>query len=316
MRRRFAIALMLVFAGSLTALFAGPAVAAPPPVVIGSCATSVQGVPGQPVALQPSAVLGVVVDAVRAVPLLGPPLAGSAQTAFQALPPIPIGVLPTGTGYLNGGVVATAVVAKLAEIPLLGAVIGPVATSVQGTLTTVCGVTMTGVNTAAAPAQEGAKSVADASQQATGALVPGGTPLPGNKPGPAPGGGAGSQSPPPAGANQPVLGGAYGGADLSRYLWGGRAPMTDYGSIPFASAGLFAPSPGVRYGGAVSGYTPQFGILGADAQDGVRVAGNAEALHPTGGGRVALPVLLAVFALSGVTAALVRTWVLRRTPAG
>jgi hypothetical protein len=208
------------------------------------------------------------------------------------------------------------VVAKLAEIPLLGPVLSTVTASVQSTLTSVCGVTVTGVNTVAAPVQEGAKSVADASQQATGGLVPGGAPLPGGKPGPAPGGGAPAQSPPPAGANQPVLGGAYGGADLSRYLWGGRAPMTDYGSIPFASAGLFSASPGVRYGGTISGYTPQFGILGPDAQDGVRVAGNAEALRPTGGNRVAFPVLLAVFALSGVTAALVRTWVLRRTPAG
>ena len=80
---------------------------------------------------------------------------------------------------------------------------------------------------------------------------------------------------------------------------------------------LFAPSPGVRYGGAVSGYTPQFGILGADPnQNGVSVAGNAEALRAPSGTRIAFPVLLAVFALSGVTAALVRTWVLRRAPVG
>jgi len=318
MGRRFAIALVLVFAGSLTSLLSGsPAVAAPPPIVIGSCATSVQGAPGQPVSLQSSAVLGVVVDAVRAVPILGPPLAAGTQTAVQALPPIPIGVLPTGTGHITGATIANAVVVELGKLPLLGPVIVQVTQSVQGTLTSVCGVTVTGVNTAAAPVQEGAKAVADTSQQATGGLVPGGAPLPGGTPGPVPGSGpGGAQSPPPpAGANQLVLGGANGGADLSRYLWG-RAPMTDYGSIPFATAGLFAPSPGARYGGTVSGYNPQFGVLGADAQDGVRVAGNAEALRPNGGARVALPVLLAVFALSGVTAALVRTWVLRRTPAG
>ncbi|HET9142147.1 hypothetical protein [Actinophytocola sp.] len=315
MRRRFAIALVLVFAGCLAALAsAGTATAAPPPIVVGSCATSVQGVPGQPVSLAPGAVLGVVVDAVRAVDplnLLWP----TAQNTFAALPPIPIGALPTGTGYITGGTIASAVVAELNKIPLLGPVIVAVTGTVQGSLTSLCGITVTGANAAAAPVQDGAKAVADASQQATAGVLPGAPPLPGNPPAPVPGGGGGQQSPPPAGANQPVVGGASGGSGLSQYLWG-RAPMADYGSIPFAAAGLFAPAPGVRYGGTVAGYTPQFGVLGADPQDGVRVAGNAEALHPKSGTRVALPVLLAVFALSGVTAALVRTWVLRRTPAG
>src|ERR1700716_3183447 len=98
--RGIAVALAVVFAGAATSLLAGSATAAAaPPIVIGSCATSVQGTPGQPVSLSPSAVLGVVVDAVRAVPLLGPPLAASAQSAVAGLPPIPIGALPTGTGY-------------------------------------------------------------------------------------------------------------------------------------------------------------------------------------------------------------------------
>ncbi|MCA1655097.1 MAG: hypothetical protein LC635_01210 [Pseudonocardiaceae bacterium] len=90
--------------------------------------------------------------------------------------------------------------------------------------------------------------------------------------------------------------------------------MADYSAIPFARAGLFAPSPGVRYGGGVPGYSPEFGILGTDTppHDGVSVAGRAEALNPPDGRRIAFPVLLAVLALSGVTAALVRTWVLRR----
>jgi hypothetical protein len=90
--------------------------------------------------------------------------------------------------------------------------------------------------------------------------------------------------------------------------------MVNYGNIPFARAGLFSPSPGVRYGGSVSGYTPQFGILGAANPDAVQAAGHAEALRPSGGTKIALPVLLAVLALSCVTAALVRTWVLRRAP--
>ncbi|WP_326919726.1 hypothetical protein [Actinophytocola sp.] len=324
--RGFAAALTLVVAGSVTGLLAGSATAAAaPPIVIGDCSTSVQGAPGTPVSLSPSAVLGVVVDAVRAVPLLGPPLAGAARDAFAALPPIPIGALPTGTGYITGGTIANAVTAQLRQIPLLGPVLSAVVASVQSTLTSMCGVTVTGVNAAAAPVQDGAKSVADASEQATGQL-PGTSPGPGGgAPGTggpstgAPGGGTpgdGGVAPTMPGPNQPVLGGVPGsGMDLGRFLWTGRSPMSLYGSIPFARPGLFVPSPGVRYGGSVSGYTPQFGILGSDDADGVQAAGHAEALRPPGGNKIALPVLLAVFALSGVTAALVRTWVLRKAPA-
>lgn len=327
----FAAALALAFAVSATAWLSGSSTAAAAePIVLGSCATSVQGTPGQPVSLSPSAVLGIVVDAVRAVPLLGPPLAGAVGSAFAALPPIPIGAIPTGTGYISGGTIANAVTAQLRTIPVLGAILGQVVTSVQGTLSSMCGVTVKGVNAAAAPVQEGAKSVADASQKATGGLTPGGSgggggvlPGSGGRPGGGgTGGGSGSGGSTggsggigPIGPNQPVLGGIPG-SELDQFLWTGRAPMVDYSGIPFARPGLFAPSPGVRYGGAVSGYTPQFGILGADPnRDGVAVAGNAEALRAPSGTKIAFPVLLAVFALSGVTAALVRTWVLRRAPA-
>jgi hypothetical protein len=330
MRRRvkgFALALAVVFAGATASLLAGSANAAPaPPIVIGSCATSVQGTPGQPVSLSPSAVLGVVVDAVRAVPILGPPLAAGAHSAFAALPPIPIGALPNGSGYITGGTIANAVVAQLRAIPLLGPILVAVVTSVRGTLTSTCGVTVKGVNAAAAPVQEGAKAVADASQQATGGLTGGGPGGGGGLPAPGkggggttPGGGGGGTT--PGGGqtqlpNQEVLGGVpFGGVDLSWFMWSGRSPMADYSSIPFARPGLFSPSPSVLYGGSVPGYTPQFGILGTDNRDGVQAAGHAEALSAPAGSKIALPVLLAVFALSGVTAALVRTWVLRKAPA-
>lgn len=329
MRRRvkgFALALAVVFAGASASLLAGSAnAAAAPPIVIGSCATSVQGTPGQPVSLSPSAVLGVVVNAVRAVPILGPPIAAAAGSAFAALPPIPIGALPTGTGYITGGTIANAVVAQLRNIPLLGPILAAVVSSVQGVLTGMCGVTVQGVNAAAAPVQDGAKAVADASQQATGGLTGGGTggggsPAPGKGGGGTTPGGGGGGSTPGGGQsqlpNQEVLGGVpFGGVDLSRFMWSGRSPMADYSSIPFARPGLFAPSPSVLYGGSVPGYTPQFGILGTDNRDGVQAAGHAEALTAPTGGKIALPVLLAVFALSGVTAALVRTWVLRKAPA-
>ena len=327
MRRRLrslASAIALVLSLSTTGLLAGSGTAAAAePIVIGSCAASVEGKPGQPVSLAPAAVLGVVTNAVRAVPVLGPPLAGAANQAFAALPPIPIGALPNGTGYITGGTIANAVVAQLKKIPLLGPVLAAVVKTVRSVLTQNCGVTVKGVNTVSAPVQDGAEAVADASEGATAKVIES---LPGG--GPGDGGGSGTEKPAPGGGaetgggmpapNQPPLGGLRGiGLDLYQPgMWDyGRWPMADYSNIPFARAGLWAPSPGVRYGGSVPGYSPEFGIVGdTPPDDGVSVAGRAEAIDPPAGQRVELPVLLAVLALSCVTAALVRTWVLRRVP--
>jgi hypothetical protein len=318
----------LVLLACVTTLLAGSGTAtAAEPIVVGDCSTTVQGTPGQPVALAPGAVLGVVTDAVRAVPILGPPIAGTVGQAFAALPPIPIGALPNGTSYITGGTIANAVVAQVKKIPLLGPlVLAPVVSTVQSVLTQICGVTVIGTNAVAAPVQDGAKAVADASQQATGAIpgapgAPGGPstggPGAGNPQQPGGSGGGGDTGMPAP--NQPVGNGLPGlGLDLYQQgLWNfGRVPMADYSSIPFARAGLFSPSPGVRYGGGVPGYTPEFGILGTDTpiDDGVSVAGRAEALTPPADQRIEFPVLLAVLMLSCVTATLVRTWVLRNTP--
>jgi hypothetical protein len=316
-------AIALLFAVSTVTLLAGSGTAnAAQPIVVGSCATSVQGTPGQPVSLAPGAVLGIVTDAVRAVPILGPPIAGAANQAFAALPPIPIGAIPNGTSYITGGAIATAVTTELKKIPLLGPVLGAVVQSVQGTLTQLCGVTVSAANAAAAPVQDGAKAAGDTSEAIVGQVLPGA----GGGSGSGPGGGAGGHQGTPPGSgggagmpapNQPVTGGLPGlGLDLYQPgLWDfGRSPMADYSNIPFARAGLWAPSPGVRYGGNVPGYSPEFGIVGDTPDDGVSVAGRAEALSPPQSQRVEFPVLLAVLALSGVTAALVRTWVLRRAP--
>lgn len=324
--RGIVAAAMLVFSVCAFGLVSGGTATAAEPIVVGSCATSVKGGPGQPVSLAPAAVLGVVTDAVRAVPILGPPLAGAANQAFAALPPIPIGALPNGTGYITGGAIANAVVAQLEKIPLLGPVLGAVASSVRSTLSSVCGITVTGANAVAAPVQDGTKAIADASEQVTKRLVPGGAtgPGPGEPGSETPGGNPGTGGGPVPGSggmpapNQPPVGG-WTSDGWSLYPPGlgelGRSPLDYYGSVPFARPGLFAPSPGVRYGGGVPGYTPQFGILGTDEpSDGVQAAGRAEALDPPKGQKIEFPVLLAVLVLSMVTAALVRTWVLRRAP--
>jgi hypothetical protein len=102
----------------------------------------------------------------------------------------------------------------------------------------------------------------------------------------------------------------------------GYAPMRDYGGIPFATAGLFTPSPAIRYGSQIPGYAPQYGLTGPDGtatgNSGVQTAGRAEALPSAQDGFTNgsnLPLLIAVLALSGVSAGLVRTWVLRRMAA-
>jgi len=97
----------------------------------------------------------------------------------------------------------------------------------------------------------------------------------------------------------------------------GYAPPREYGNLPVAQPGV-AVAPGVRYpaNSPLPGEAaPQFGTDGQAGQGGpdVRNAGNAEALASDGlPGDVQLPMLLAVLVLAGVTAALVRTWVLRR----
>ncbi|MEV6642818.1 hypothetical protein [Amycolatopsis sp. NPDC051371] len=97
----------------------------------------------------------------------------------------------------------------------------------------------------------------------------------------------------------------------------GTAPMRDYGGIPTATAGT-AVAPGVHYpaDGTLPGdaSAPQ-GDTGAQSGQGadIRDAGNAQSLaSPSSSNDVQLPMLLAVIVLAGVTAGLVRTWVLRR----
>lgn len=98
---------------------------------------------------------------------------------------------------------------------------------------------------------------------------------------------------------------------------GGTAPMRDYSGIPAATAGS-AVAPGVRYpaNGTLPGdaSAPQAGQGDQSGQGAdIRDAGNAQSLSsPAGPNDVQLPMLLAVIVLAGVTAGLVRTWVLRR----
>jgi hypothetical protein len=333
---RIVAASTLTVAVAGTGLFAASPAEAATPIIIGSCATTIQGTPGTPVELSPGAVVQPLVNIVNAVSL---GLLGSAfQSAFDALPAIPIGAIPTGTGFITGGQVANAVVAAIKPIPLLGPILGTVVADVQSALATGCGVTVQGVNSAVAPVQDGTQTLSNLGTQAGQSLGLGSKTSPGN-----PGGSGAGQNPPGSssgsggsqtdpgnglGSNEPVTSipgagnmslldnPAFGAAQL---LDNGLAesPLARYSGIPFATAGLFAPSPGVRYGGDVPGYAPGYGVLGNgnSVPDGIQTAGEAQALGSAslpGGNGIGLPMLLAVLALSGATAGLVRTWVLRK----
>lgn len=328
--RALVAAAALVLGVSVTGLAASGTASASQPIVVGDCSTTVRGEPGTPLTMSSAAVLSPVMNVVEAIPLLGKGLADQIRARVSSMGNIPLGTVPSADTSISGGTIAAAAVprikAAIQSIPLIGPVLGQIVSGVQGALSSGCGIVVDVLNTAAAPVQDGTKAVAGTSEKVVGGLVPGGggsAPGGGNGPGTGtPGGGNGPGAGNPGtnmpGPNSPPVGG-YEPGGWSLYqpgLWNfGRWPMADYGSVPFAQAGLFSPSPGVRYGGSVPGYTPEFGILGTDNKgDGVQAAGRAEALTPPEGQKIALPVLLAVLALSVVTAALVRTWVLRRAP--
>ncbi len=278
-------------------------------------------------------------------------LAGSAALAM----PGTAAAAETRTAVCGGSVTAKPGDKILGKTPLLGIPLdlghaGPVSGILTGTINallgTVCKVTVTVVNTVVAPVPVIGEPAAEAlNGVVTGthdALTGAGKPAPGGKPapekpgtgtpgsgGPQTGGpGAPAQGGNPAGgipaANSPLLPGTFT-PNFGGLPWGsstGYAPMRDYSSIPMAMAGLFSPSPGLRYGGQIPGYTPQFG-LAAEGENsagnpGVQNAGQAEALPSVSDGFTQdgkLPLLIAVLALSGVSAGLVRTWVLRRMAA-
>ncbi|MFE5502199.1 hypothetical protein ACFQ73_06525 [Amycolatopsis japonica] len=277
-------------------------------------------------------------------------LAGSAALAM----PGQAAAAETKTATCGGSVTAKPGDTILGKTPLLGIPLnlgqaGPVSGVLTGTINallgTVCKVTVTVVNTVVAPVPVVGAPAAEALNGAvagtTQALTGGGAkPAPGTQPqpgkpapgtpgsgGPQTGGpGAPAQGGAPAAgipaANSPLLPGTFT-PNFGGLPWGistGYAPMRDYSSIPMATAGLFSPSPGLRYGGQIPGYAPQYG-LATENQFGnpdVQNAGQAEALPSVSDGFTQdgkLPLLIAVLALSGVSAGLVRTWVLRRMAA-
>jgi hypothetical protein len=228
--------------------------------------------------------------------------------------PLDLGVVTDGIGQLLSGlckVTVNVVDTVVAPAPVVGA---PVASAVNGTVSST-----TNSLTSAIPSKQGRPP-------AQGKPAPGKPQKPGTGGSPsAPAGGTSAGTTPLPDSTSPVLTGGFLTApnygELPFNFTTGYAPMRDYSTIPMVNAGLYSPSPGLRYGGQVPGYAPEFGILGQDGTTSsgaaIQNAGQADALpgpdEPADG--VGLPVLIAVLSLSGVSAGLVRTWVLRRMAA-
>ncbi|GAB3913260.1 hypothetical protein GCM10029964_122480 [Kibdelosporangium lantanae] len=163
--RRLAAVFAVAFVLVATSLLGGSTASAATPVVVGSCATTVEGAPGTPVQLQPAAVLEPVVNVVRALDPLNL-VTPTVRSVLSALPPIPIGAIPTGSGFITAGQIANAVNAQLAKIPLLGPLLSAVSSGVQKAFSGMCGVTVKAANTVGAAAQDGTSRMADAANDA------------------------------------------------------------------------------------------------------------------------------------------------------
>lgn len=286
-----------VVAGTVAVLFgagasfgAGSAVA----VTGTECGGTVRGAPGESVSVNPAGLLGAGPD--KLVTVGEVPSSGSSTIDV--------------TGALGG------MLGPLApQCTVVAEAIEPVTKAAEP------------VTDAAEPVLEAAEPARKAVEEVTGPLpVPGGSEEQPEQPAPGSNEQAGSNQPAsaanrPAPAPAPQFGpflpasfdvgpmqqGVYDFSSLSLY---------DYSQLFSGSAAGFGqlPSSSMFGNSELFGHSPQFGFLDQDrnpAAADVAAAGRAEALPAEGADRIALPVLVAVLMLSGVTAALVRSWLLR-----
>lgn len=306
-----AVVLAIGAGGAL--LGAGLANAAPS-ALADTCSTTLLGQPGEPAELRQSAVVGPVTDVVKSIPLLGPSAAQTVANTMNSWAPLPLGSIPsTGSRTVPGSQIASQVVSEINNIPVLGLVLGLVDSGVTKSLTNLCTVTLSAIPLPPLPplppplSQPSSRPASPPSQAAPPAQ--GGGPNQAPAPGPSPAGGplVGAGAPgDPLGSAVPSVGdstfGGYSGAGLSpsydfgQYPSTFTAPSIDYTSLPGADV------PG-------SGNTPG----GSAADSPTNLAGQANALSTTGEQGISMPIALAVLALGGVTAGLVRSWVLRRS---
>ncbi|WP_208608256.1 hypothetical protein [Amycolatopsis pretoriensis] len=255
-------------------------------VVSNSCTGTVTGQMGDQIAITGASVKTLVTNGANNAGTLA--IGAWAGDSIAGVPAITVGQVPNSAGgEATGAAIGKAVRTALANSHSLGLGLdwNKTLNSVESTVAKACNLTLLAGNYVA-PSTPG--------QPGTGGT---GTPQDST-----PGGSTGNLS----NLNPGTAGGT-----------GGSAPMRDYGGIPTATAGT-AVAPGARYpaNGTLPGdaSVPQAGQGDQSGQSaGIRDAGNAQSLASNGASNdVQLPMLLAVIVLAGVTAGLVRTWVLRR----
>jgi hypothetical protein len=287
-RKTLTVAAVAAFVAGGAFLSTGTA-SASQQVVSNSCTGSVSGQMGDPVAIDGASVKTLVTNGANNAGTLA--IGSWAGDSIAKNHAIPVGQVPNSAGgEATGAAIGKAVRTALSNSGTwgLGLDWNKTLDSVESTVAKGCGLTLLASNYVAP-----------------------------NTPG-APGAGTGTS---PGGGTANTPGGASGNlANLNPGTaggTGGSAPMRDYGGIPTATAGT-AVAPGVRYpaNGTLPGdaSAPQAGQGDQAGQSAdVRDAGNAQSLSAPGSPNdVQLPMLLAVIVLAGVTAGLVRTWVLRR----
>ncbi len=286
-RRALTVTAVAAFVTGGAFLSAGTASAAQQ-VVSTSCTGTVTGQMGDQIAIDGASVKTLVTNGANNAGTLA--VGSWAGDSIAKIHAIAVGQVPNSAGgEATGAAIGKAVRTALANSGTWGLGFDPNKTlnSVESTVAKGCGLTLLAGNYVA---------------PSTPTQSNGGTPQAGGGTGTVPGGTSGNLS----NLNPGTAGGT-----------GGSAPMRDYSGIPTATAGT-AVAPGVRYpaNGTLPGdaSAPQAGVGDQSGQGAdIRDAGNAQSLASNGASNdVQLPMLLAVIVLAGVTAGLVRTWVLRR----
>jgi hypothetical protein len=283
-RKFLTVTALAAFVTGSAFLSASPA-SASQQVVSTSCTGTVTGQMGDQIAITGASVKTLVTNGANNAGTLA--IGGWAGDSIAGVPAIAVGQVPNSAGgEATGAAIGKAVRTALANSHSLGLGLDwdKTLNSVESTVAKGCNLTLLAGNYVApsTPGQQGTGTAAGGTGTTAGGTS-------GNLANLNPGNAAGS----------------------------GTAPMRDYGGIPTATAGT-AVAPGARYpaNGTLPGdaSAPQ-GDTGAQSGQGadIRDAGNAQSLSSPGSSNdVQLPMLLAVIVLAGVTAGLVRTWVLRR----
>ncbi|WP_020496732.1 hypothetical protein [Sciscionella marina] len=282
---------MAAIVGTTAVLGAGSASAAT--VTYGSCTGQLPVHMGDTVSISGAAVAGQAKQAIAENPgLFTNP--DDAYKQMSNIPAITVGSMPHGASTpITGAAIADAVnkAYKNGIVDGLGLDKNKSRQNIENKIAGTCGFTAAAVDykppqqPSSPPSSSHPATQSQAPKTATGAPT-------------APGGASGTAQPP-----------------QERYGSGAIPAMSAPPSARYGTPDSLAAPPGERYG--VPGYAPATGQLGPDsaANNPVHQAGRATTLaqDPNGeSSKVGIPMLIAVIALAGVSAALVRTWALRR----